>query len=93
MPENEKHYEILLKGRVQGVGYRAFARETAHRYQVTGYVKNKPDGSVFIEVEGLHDQLDLFVQACKKGPGWANVNDVQVSESPVQGYSDFRIKY
>jgi acylphosphatase len=93
MPESKKHYVILLKGRVQGVGYRAFARETAHRYQVTGYVKNKPDGSVLVEAEGSPDMLDLFVQACKKGPGWANVNDINVSSSPVQGYSDFRIKY
>lgn len=87
------NYHITVKGRVQGVGYRSFASRLAGSLGLTGYVMNKQDGSVFIEAEGDKSKLDLFVEQCKVGPGWAYVDDVSWEEYPVQGLHRFNIKY
>ena len=87
------HYEIKVTGRVQGVGYRAFAAKTARAFGLKGFVKNLADGSVLVEAEGPSELLDQFVLECKKGPGWAYVNDATVVESAVQGYEDFVVRY
>ena len=87
------HYDIKIRGRVQGVGYRAFAAKSARTLNLKGFVKNLVDGSVLVEAEGPVDLLDRLVIDCKKGPGWARVEDVLVSEAPVVGYSDFNVRY
>lgn len=87
------HYQIRVQGRVQGVGYRAFASRLAKNYLIKGYVKNMPDGSVLIEAEGDKEILEEFVRQCRQGSGWANVDQVKVGESPPVGYDDFRIRY
>jgi acylphosphatase len=87
------HYSIKVSGRVQGVGYRAFAIKTATLLGIYGYVKNRPDGSVQIEAEGTESILVQFIKLCENGPGWGHVERVDFTESPVQGYHDFIIKY
>lgn len=87
------HYDITIKGRVQGVGYRYFALRTAQSLGLKGYVKNNPDGSVFIEAEGDENILKKFVSHCKTGPGWAYVDQVNVAEFPIQGYAEFSIRH
>jgi len=87
------HYDIIIKGRVQGVGYRYFALRTAQNLGLKGYVKNNPDGSVLIVAEGEEVLLKKFVAHCKTGPGWAYVDKVKVTEFPVQGYDEFCIKH
>jgi acylphosphatase len=91
--ETIKHYNITIRGRVQGVGYRYFALKTAHSTGIKGYVKNNQDGTVFIEAEGEEIKLNQFVAQCKTGPGWAFVDKVEVNEFPVRGYEDFKIKH
>ena len=87
------NYYIIIRGRVQGVGYRAFASKMAIALGLKGYVKNKVDGSVQIEVEGTKKTLDEFVDYCEKGPGWGYVENLDIKEYPTMGYSDFKIKY
>ena len=87
------HYDIKVKGRVQGVGYRAFAAATARSFNLNGFVKNLVDGSVLVEAEGPSDLLDQFVLECKKGPGWAYVDGVTVIESTIQGFKEFKVRY
>lgn len=86
------NYIIIVKGRVQGVGYRAFTFKLAKSLGLVGYVKNMPDGTVKIEAEGTKENLDRFAVLCEKGPGWAYVEKIILIESPVQGYRDFKIR-
>lgn len=91
--EKELNYKILVKGRVQGVGYRAFVSKVARGFGLKGYVKNQPNGTVQIEAEGNRETLDKFVTTCKIGPGWATVEKINFIETPIQGFREFNIKY
>ncbi|MBU1000228.1 acylphosphatase [Patescibacteria group bacterium] len=62
------HLNIKIYGLVQGVFFRATAKEKADSLSITGFAKNMPDGSVFIEVEGEKKNLDKFVKWCHIGP-------------------------
>ncbi len=88
-----QHRDIIIKGRVQGVGFRHFARQQARAYGIKGFVKNQPDGSVFIEAEGDKENLSEFIRACKKGPGWSNVDDMDTREGEIKNYSSFEVRY
>ncbi len=88
-----KHLNIIISGRVQGVGFRASARDKARSLNVKGSVKNRMDGTVFIEAEGEDNTLDEFVQWCNKGPGWARVRHVDISESAPKFYHSFDITH
>lgn len=70
---------LLIKGKVQGVYYRASAAEEARRLGCTGWVKNRPDGSVEALAAGSQQNLDAFVAWCKKGPARAVVSEVLVN--------------
>jgi acylphosphatase len=87
----KKLYKIRVIGRVQGVGFRWSAANAAKNMSITGYVKNLPDGSVYIEAEGSEEQLDAFVAWCRTGPGIGHVREVQISEYPPVGYDEFNI--
>jgi acylphosphatase len=65
-----------LVGRVQGVGFRWWARQTALDLDVRGTVRNEPDGSVRVEAAGEDDQLDRFEAALASGPPGARVESV-----------------
>lgn len=87
-----KTISIIVSGRVQGVFYRQSTKEKASSLQVTGIVKNLPDGRVQIIATGTSEVLDSLVAWCKTGPPKANVTDVQVSELPLQTFPAFRIE-
>lgn len=87
------HYSIQIYGRVQNVGFRYFVVIKAGEYQITGTVKNEPDGTVVVEAEGTEEQVDIFLADIKKGPGWARVDDVKVTQLPVTDYKGFRVVY
>ncbi|MDZ7606315.1 MAG: acylphosphatase [Cyclobacteriaceae bacterium] len=86
-----RRYKIEVTGRVQGVGYRAFVLRVAESMEITGFAKNQYDGSVLIEAEGSVDKLQLFIDRCKAGPGWAHVSGVQVNELPIENSVLFKI--
>lgn len=87
-----KHYHIRVFGRVQNVGYRFHARKTAQRLGLTGYVMNRPDGSVIIRAEGEESLLDEMVSWCRTGPDWAEVERLEVDEEPLEGFTDFQVR-
>jgi acylphosphatase len=84
---------FLVRGRVQGVGFRWFVEREAHILAVAGWVRNNHDGSVEILAQGTRDQLSGLHSRLREGPPAARVDAVEVSEaSPVAGLSSFRIE-
>ncbi len=69
---------VMIRGRVQGVGFRAFAQSQAVRCGLSGWVSNLLDGRVETEVEGAGMLVDEFIQTLRHGPSLADVEDVQV---------------
>ena len=69
------HLEIA--GRVQGVGFRWFVKERARRFNVSGWVRNRPDGSVEVAATGDRKSLDDFVGALRRGPDGARVDTLR----------------
>jgi len=74
--------EIVVKGRVQGVFFRASAQQEGLQLGLTGEVRNLPDGSVEAIVEGERRAVDDFVAWCRRGPPSADVEDVEVKLRP-----------
>ena len=87
-----EHFNITIKGKVQGVFYRASAQQTANSIGVKGTVCNFSDGSVHIEAEGSLKQLNNFVSWCKQGPSTAKVDEVKVTKGELKNYKTFEIK-
>ncbi|HKV32913.1 MAG TPA: acylphosphatase [Pyrinomonadaceae bacterium] len=85
--------KFLIKGEVQGVGYRFFAQRAAARHQVVGYVRNCPDGSVEAWAEGPASSVEAFKDDLVAGPQWAVVDHVEeINLEPTGTYSAFRIE-
>ncbi len=84
-------YRIHVKGRVQGVGFRWSAVREAMNRDITGFVKNQYDGSVYIEAEGFREQLLDFIEWCRRGPGF--VKSVTADPAPIENYTDFTVEY
>lgn len=86
--------EIKVSGTVQGVGYRYFCLKEAKKLNLVGWVKNLPDSSVYILVEGGKNSINNFCEALKKGPQLALVKNVSCSFlSELQHFNTFEIKY
>ncbi|MEO8194441.1 MAG: acylphosphatase [Gemmatimonadales bacterium] len=79
---------LLITGRVQGVGFRWFVRETAKELQVAGWVKNCTDGNVEIAAEGNQEMLDELCRRVSHGPQGAEVTEVRHLET-IDGILDF----
>ena len=86
-------YRIYVKGYVQGVGFRWSTARQARALGITGFVKNMPDGSVFIEAEGSEESIGDFIDWCRKGPGPSFVENVEIEQLAPLNYSDFRIEH
>ena len=71
---------LKISGRVQGVGFRYSMAEEAERLGVTGWVRNRRDGTVEAVVDGDADALDAITAWARLGPRGAQVTDVQISE-------------
>lgn len=85
---------LVLRGRVQGVGFRWFVREAARNAQLSGWVRNRQDGAVEIEAEGPTAALDSFRKLVVRGPDGAvvtSVDEVDISaESLAQPFTIIR---
>lgn len=86
-----KHFNIRVSGKVQGVFFRASTKEQADFCGVKGFVKNEMNGDVYIEAEGEERQLQEFLKWCSRGPSRARVDNVDVEESDLRNFSDFRV--
>ncbi len=86
--------EIVVRGRVQGVGYRFFTEKLAATLGVKGWSMNMPDGTVMLDIEADKKAADKFIGELRKGPSMARVTDVSVSWKPCEGrFSSFFIKF
>ena len=90
--EEKLLYKIRVSGRVQGVGFRWNAANEARNRGIKGFVKNLSDGRVYIEAEGSMNQLNTFVEWCKRGPAHSSVETVDVDKLPPVNYAEFRIE-
>jgi acylphosphatase len=85
---------FIVKGRVQGVGFRYFAIRAARHLRVVGTVRNMPDGSVEAIAEGTPEALSEFRTQLARGPSSARVMAVDETEYPLTGrYADFNVIY
>ncbi len=83
--------EWTISGKVQGVFYRASARQKAETLGLTGWVKNLPDGSVQLRATGPDGALAAMEAWCKVGPPGARVTEVQAQMLPEENFDGFRI--
>ncbi len=89
-----KRLHVHVRGRVQGVFFRAVTQETARGLNLTGWVRNRPDGSVEAVFEGEDDHVDKMLAWCHQGPPTARVEEVLVLEEPYAGlFQTFDIQY
>jgi acylphosphatase len=88
----EKHLIITVSGHVQGVFYRASAREVAEELGIRGFARNAPNGDVYIEVEGEESILSTFTTWCKAGPRLAHVEKVDIQTVPLVGFKKFEVR-
>ena len=79
---------VLIAGRVQGVGFRWFVRVAARRLELSGWVRNLPDGTVEVAASGPEKSLDQFRRQLGRGPDAAHVEAV-TDLDPVVGDLDF----
>lgn len=87
-----KHLNIKVTGKVQGVYFRATTKAVADQLGIKGFVLNQKDGSVYIEAEGDKFALDSLLEFCNEGPDRAEVEQVEVEESPdIKGFKNFEV--
>lgn len=86
--------KLRVTGWVQGVMYRASAREAARRLGLAGWVRNEADGSVTGVAEGDEESIAAFVAWCRRGPTGARVENVETTFGPATGeYGDFSVRH
>ena len=90
---SRKLLHLVLIGRVQEIGFRYFARQKANELNLGGWVRNKMDGSVELEVEGHEDAISIFIDLLKIGNGYSRIDRIFRYELPdLPEYTSFFIK-
>ncbi|MFN8276599.1 MAG: acylphosphatase [Chitinophagales bacterium] len=87
-----KSLQLVIRGNVQGVGFRAATKKVADVLQVTGFVKNLPDGAVEVVVTGEEALVHKLVDFCHHGPAGASVDTVSINFGPDEAFSAFEIR-
>jgi acylphosphatase len=88
-----RRVRVIVRGRVQGVAFRAATAEAARRAGACGWVRNRPDGPVEAPSEGAHVSIDAMLAFVRRGPRAARVTDVEVLEERPGGDRSFEIWY
>lgn len=86
------HINILVTGYVQGVYYRASTKQKADELGIKGFVRNQPDGSVYIEAEATAETLKQFVEWCHRGPERALVLNIETTSAALQNFETFEVQ-
>lgn len=90
----KKAVRVIISGRVQGVFFRMETRRASEKIGVSGWVRNRPDGTVEAVFEGETGKVDQAIDWCKKGPPMAVVTDISLDKIEYTGkYKDFSIRY
>jgi acylphosphatase len=91
---NETRAHVFIEGRVQGVFYRAFTRDTARTLGLRGWVKNLYDGRVEAVFEGNKELIEQVIRKCYQGPPGARVTNIDVKwEEFTEDLKGFAIRY
>jgi acylphosphatase len=85
-------FSIRVSGKVQGVFFRASAKEKADELGIGGRIRNEHDGSVYIEAQGDEDTLEEFFHWCKQGPSRARVDRCDIGEIEHRDFDGFEIE-
>jgi len=85
------HLDIIVKGKVQGVFFRAATKAVADQLGVKGVVRNEANGDVAIAAEADRVAMDMFLDWCNEGPEHANVTSIQTHEGELKNYRNFEI--
>jgi len=83
---------LYVTGRVQGVSFRAWTREQAQELGVSGWIRNRPDGSVETVISGASDAVEALIIALRKGPSAAKVEDVRITATDAPAKPGFHIR-
>jgi acylphosphatase len=83
---------VVIRGQVQGVFFRAEARDRAASLGLGGWVRNNPDGTVEAVFEGERERVESMVDWCRRGPALAHVETVAVAWEEPQGESRFAVR-
>ena len=86
-----KTIRLTIKGKVQGVFYRATAKDIADQFGIKGWVRNLPNNNVEITATAAEELLQEFIAWCKQGPPRAKVDGVIVEELNLEEFNGFRI--
>lgn len=87
-----RHVNIKISGRVQGVFFRASTKERADALGLSGFVRNEPDGGVYVEAEGSEAAVEKLVVWCHSGPPKARVETVETNEGNATGFNGFEVR-
>jgi acylphosphatase len=88
-----EHYKLKVSGRVQGVFFRVSTQREATRLELTGFVCNESDGSVYIEVEGQQVIIENLISWISKGgPPQGRVDKVDVQKGALENFNQFEIR-
>ncbi len=84
---------LLISGKVQGVGYRFWTLQQAKKLGIVGWVKNLPDSRVEAVLMGNHSSIETMVKLCESGPPPAKVDNISVSWIKYEEMKEFEIRY
>jgi len=87
-----KALEIYVSGVVQGVGFRYYTTRIAKELGIKGFVKNLPDGRVYIYAVGEENSLEKFISYVRQGPPLAVVRDVEIRNAEIKEFERFEVK-
>ncbi len=88
----KKRVQLIIRGKVQGVFFRASTKDKANELRLTGFVMNRGDGTVEVVAEGDEDQLHKLVDWCREGPDLSHVKDVQLDwQTYIAQFEEFTI--
>ncbi|MFL6736788.1 MAG: acylphosphatase [Sphingomonas sp.] len=91
MVEVARH--LSIRGRVQGVFFRAWSREQAEELGVSGWIRNRPDGHVEAHVEGDRAAVEQIIERLRKGPPAAEVDDLRTWDADVFDFTGFEVRH
>nr|WP_235794544.1 acylphosphatase [Virgibacillus sp. NKC19-16] len=84
---------LVISGHVQGVGFRYSAMQKAKEFKLNGWVRNKENGTVELEVEGDGNQINLYMDELKNGFNrFIQVDNIEITSQQEKGYDDFAVK-